>query len=396
MHPIIVEKPYQFVPPYHGVGWARFLQLFARRRLRREFGIENLECRGLDKLRASLAAGKGVMLTPNHCRPCDPLVVSELCRQAGATPFVMASWHIFMQGKLQAFLLRRAGVFSIYREGMDRQALQAGIDILQQAKRPLVIFPEGHISRTNDRLAVLMEGPSFIARSAAKRRAEATPVGEVVIHPIAIRYFFRGDVERSLHAVLDDIERRLSWNPKRRLDLYERIVKVGEALLCLKELEYFGQPQTGPFGERTERLIDHILGPLEQEWLKGQREKTVVLRVKKLRIAVLPDMVNGQITEEERDRRWKQLADMYLAQQIGHYPPEYIKSKPTPERLLETVERFEEDLTDVCRVHAPMSAVAQVGDAIAVSAARDRGATEDPIMAAIETNLRAMLEELRT
>jgi hypothetical protein len=59
--------------------------------------------------------------------------------------------------------------------------------------------------------------------------------------------------------------------------------------------------------------------------------------------------------------------------------------------LLETVERFEEDLTDVCRVHAPMSATVQIGEAILVSPARDRGAPEDPLMAAVETSLRSML-----
>jgi hypothetical protein len=277
---------------------------------------------------------------------------------------------------------------------MDRQALQAAVLILQQARRPLIVFPEGVITRTNDRLVALMEGTSFIARSAAKRRAEAQPAGQVVIHPVAIRYFFHGDLERALHAVLDDIERRLSWQPQRTLGLYERIYRVGETLLCLKELEYLGQPQSGPVFDRVERLIDHVLVPLEAEWLDGHREKTVVARVKKLRTAILPDIVQGHITDQERERRWRQLADMYLVQQMSHYPPEYIKSSQTPERMLETVERFEEDLTDVCRVHAPLAATVQVGEAIPVPPARDRGAQEDPIMAAIEASLRSMLEEL--
>jgi hypothetical protein len=193
---------------------------------------------------------------------------------------------------------------------------------------------------------------------------------------------------------LDDIERRLSWQPRRTLGLYERIYRVGETLLCLKELEYLGQPQPGPVFERVERLIDHVLVPLEQEWLDGHREKTVVARVKRLRTAILPDMVQGQITDQERERRWRQLADMYLVQQMSHYPPEYIKSNKTPERILETVERFEEDLTDVCRMHAPMTATVQVGEAITVNPVRDRGAPEDPLMVAVEASLRSMLEEL--
>ena len=183
MHPVVVDKPYAFVPPYLGTWWPRFLQLFLRRNLRRNHGIVAVRCQGLERLQESLSAGHGIMLTPNHCRPCDPHVVGEMCRQAGTAPLVMASWHLFLQGRWRAFLLRRAGAFSIYREGMDRQALQAAVQILQQGGRPLVIFPEGVITRTNDRLSALMEGTSFIARSAAKRRAETSPAGQVVIHP---------------------------------------------------------------------------------------------------------------------------------------------------------------------------------------------------------------------
>ena len=130
MHPVVVDKPYAFVPPHLGTWWPRFLQLFLRRGLRWEFGVVDIKCRGLERLRESLSAGHGVLLTPNHCRPCDPGVVCELCRQAGTTPLIMASWHLFMQGRLKAFLLRRVGAFSVYREGLDRQALQARVSAI--------------------------------------------------------------------------------------------------------------------------------------------------------------------------------------------------------------------------------------------------------------------------
>lgn len=396
MHPVVVDKPYSFVPPYRGTYWPRFLQLLIRRKLRKQHGVVDVRCHNLDRLRQSLSAGHGILLTPNHCRPCDPLVVGELCRQAGTSPFILASWHLFLQGRWRAFLLRRVGAFSIYREGMDRQALQASIQILQEAQRPLVVFPEGVITRTNDRLVALMEGTSFIARTAAKRRAETPTPGQVVIHPVAIRYFFQGDIQASVQAVLDDLERRLTWQPQLAMGLYDRIYKVGEALLCLKEMEYLGQPQTGPVFQRLERLIDQVLVPMEQEWLNGHREASVVARVKKLRAAILPDMIQGSLTDQERERRWRQLADMYLIQQMSHYPPDYIRSNPTPERMLETVERFEEDLTDACRLHPPIVATVQVGDAIPVSITRERGAPDDPLMAAVETSLRSMLAELAT
>jgi 1-acyl-sn-glycerol-3-phosphate acyltransferase len=390
MQNIVIDKPYQFVAPYRGRWWPWLLQRLSRRRIRREFGIVSVECRGTDLLLASRTAGHSILLAPNHCRPSDPEVVQEMSRQVGMLPFTMASWHLFMQNRLQTFLLRRAGAFSIYREGMDRAALNMAIDILDEGSRPLLIFPEGVVSRTNDRLNPLLEGTAFIARAAAKKRAKATPPRSVVVHPVALRYRYDGDVRQTVEPVLTEIERRLSWRPQKELALEQRIAKLGQSLLALKEIEFLGQPQSGAIGERLGRLIDALLVPLEKEWLKGEREAHVVARVKKLRSAVLPDMVQGELPETERQRRWTQLADMYLAQQLSCYPPDYVAANPTPERLLETVERFEEDLTDHCRAHSPLRVTVTVGQAIVVNPARERGG-EDPLLVEIERQLAQML-----
>lgn len=392
MHPVVFDKPYTFVPPYRGRLWPWILQRMARRRLAKDYGVESFEYSGLEHLRESLAAGHGIIIAPNHCRPADPMVISEMCRQVGVAPYTMASWHLFMASRLQSFILRRVGAFSVYREGMDRQALQAAVDIIDEGQRPLVLFPEGVITRTNDRILAMMDGLSFIGRTAAKKRAQRQQ--QVVVHPVALRYRFHGDVNESLNSALDDIENRLSWRPKRDGSLVERIYRVGKALLWLKEIEYFGSPQTGEIGERVQRLIDGILLPMEEEWLGGPtgvKERTVVGRVKQLRIAILREMIDGDLSDAERTRRWDQLADMYLAQQLGHYPPDYIRSSPTAERMLETVEKFEEDLTDHCRVYRPMSVTVQVGEPIVVATKRVRGQGEDPLMSQLESEMHRML-----
>jgi 1-acyl-sn-glycerol-3-phosphate acyltransferase len=302
----------------------------------------------------------------------------------------MASWHLFMQSWLQTFVLRRVGGFSIYREGMDRTALNTAIEILATAERPLVIFPEGVVTRTNDRLYPMLEGTSFIARGAARKRAAATPAGQVVVHPVATRYRYQGDVPATIEPVLVDIEHRLAWRPQKHLGIEPRIARVGQALLTLKEVECLGQAQTGTIPERLQRLIDAVLVPLEKEWLRGERSGHVVERVKRLRAAVVPDLAKGALAEEERQRRWRQLADMYLAEQLSSYPPNYVAEGATPERLLETVERYEEDLTDKARPHYPLHANVTVGDAIVVSPARERGG-EDPVLVELERQLKLML-----
>jgi hypothetical protein len=138
-------------------------------------------------------------------------------------------------------------------------------------------------------------------------------------------------------------------------------------------------------------LIDRLLVPLETEWVKGRREKEIVGRVKLLRTAIVAEMVNGGLSEPELQRRWRHLADMYLAQQLSLYPPDYLAANPTPERMLETIERFQEDMTDKAAVHTPMRAVVEVGEAIEVSAERARGSEGDPLMVAIREQLEAML-----
>lgn len=391
MHRIIIDKPYQFVPPLDSWFWPTALDLAMPRILKRQYGMMNVEVLGVEHLRKSVQEGHGILLAPNHSRPCDPMVLSPLGQAVGRHFYIMASWHLFMQNRVQTFLLRRAGVFSIYREGMDKAALNAAIEILVAARRPLVIFPEGVISRTNDHLNPLMEGTSFIARNAARKRAKASPQAKVVIHPVAINYFFRGDVHAAIHPVLESIETRLSWRPTKGKHVVERIYRIGDALLSLKEMDYLGAPKSGELHPRLRALIEHLLAPLEQEYRQGQNESSVVTRVKRLRQAILPEMTTDTMPEAERDRRWRQLADLYLAQQLDFYPPDYIRSRPTPERILETVERFEEDLTDTARIHRPMHAVVQVGEAIEVSPDRERGAA-DPVMTKLEEQLKAMLE----
>lgn len=388
---VIIAKPYRFIPPQRGTFWWRCFRPILPAYLRRSHGIVGVECRHAERLRASVAAGHGIMLAPNHCRPCDPMVLGPLSYEIGRPLYVVASWHVFNQHWLQTFLLPRLGVFSIYREGTDREALKTAMQVTAEAERPLVIFPEGVISRHNDKLNHLMEGTALMARGAAKQRAAANPPGKVVVHPVALRYYFNGDIAAAVPAVLRDIEHRLTWRPQEDLPLKERIAKIGGALLALKEVEYFGAAQAGTIAERLAGLIDRLLVPLENEWVKGRREREIVGRVKLLRIAIVPEMSSGTLSETELQRRWRHLADMYLAQQLSCYPPDYLAEDPTPERILETIERFEEDITDKARVHRPMRALVEVGEAIEVAPERARGAEGDPLMTSIRQQLETML-----
>ena len=395
MQRVVIDEPYQFVPPVYSEWWPTALRFILRPYLRKSFGIQSVECRHLERLKASLAAGNSIMLAPNHCRMSDPMVLGVLGMEADCHLFAMASWHVFKQSRFQTFMTRRMGAFSILREGHDRQAIETAINIMLSKRRPLIVFPEGAITRHNDLIEEMMDGPSFIARQVAKRLKKEGKPGGVVIHPVATRYAFQGDVVATLGPDLDALEMGLSWQPQRHLSIVDRIGRIGQALLSLKEIEYAGAPRDGNLYERAEKLVEDILSKLEAEWQVKETTGNAMVRVKRVRSVILPDMMAGRVTPEERERRWRDLAALYYAQNISHYPRDYIlREKNLPERVVETLERLQEDFTDTMRVHGPFHAVIQVGEAIPVGTERVRDELGDPVMAEVRRQLQTMINEL--
>jgi hypothetical protein len=167
-------------------------------------------------------------------------------------------------------------------------------------------------------------------------------------------------------------------------------------MLALKEIEYLGSAQLGTIVERQQRLVDHLLQPLEMEWLGKRMDETLIPRIKALRMKIVPELTTGELSEQERERRWTQLSQIYLAQQIASYPPDYLTSPTTDTRILETVERLEEDITDRAGIHGPLEVIIEVDEAISVPTDRTPRGEEDPIMKQLRERLQSMLDRLAT
>jgi 1-acyl-sn-glycerol-3-phosphate acyltransferase len=395
MQRVVIDEPYKFVPPVYSEWWPTALRFILRRNLRKMYGVSSVECRHVERLKDSLAAGHSILLTPNHSHLADPMALGVLGMEAGCHLFAMASWHVFKQSAFQTFMTRRMGAFSVLREGNDRQAIETAIDILISRRRPLIVFPEGVMTRHNDFVEEMMEGPSFIARQVAKRLKKENKPGGIVIHPVATRYAFNGDLAAAITPDLEAVEKALSWQPQRHLSMVERITKIGQAFLSLKEIDYLGAPSNGNIYERAERLVEEVLTRLEAQWHITDSSGNTMVRVKRLRTAILPDLIEGKISPTERERCWRDLAAAYYVQQISHYPRDYIlREKNLPERVIETVERLQEDFTDAYTVHRPVHAVIQVGEAIPVGTQRVRDELGDPIMAEVRRQLQSMINAL--
>lgn len=396
MQDLIIEKPYRFVPPIKCkfMLWLTCKFNLFHFWLRRAEGIYEFEVVNAEKISDSIRAQHGIVLAGNHCRNADPMAIGEVAKAADCFIYSMASWHLFNQDWFMRWAIPQLGGFSINREGVDRTALEFAINVLATAERPLVIFPEGSVSRSNDYLHPFLGGTGFIARSAARRRKKQDVNLKVVIHPIAFRYQFIGDFEEATEHSLTLLESHLEVPVKTDLPLLERIHYVASGLLAKRERSYLGHVQEGEYYDRIRKLAQNILETQEQKWKGEVQEGGFVARAKALRPLMVPDLANGLLGDEEAKERRQDLFDINTVQQLSYYPVNYIAPSDghlPRERILEMLERLEEDLLDKVTIPRRYKLVLDVLDAIEVPAEKAPRNEDDPLMKEVASALQVSL-----
>lgn len=395
---VIFSKPYEFVPPDYGNIWPFFIQRLrlVDRYLKKKEGIVNCECRGLNNFRASIDGGDGILLAPNHCRYGDPLVLGWPARILDIHVFAMASWHLFNQGRLDAFAIQKCGAFSIHREGTDRKSLETAINILADAARPLVVFPEGTTSRMNDYLMPLLEGVTFVARAAARRRAKKSG-GRVVVLPVAIKYLCETEMEPWANEQLNKMESRIGWHPRSDQSILDRTIRVSEALVSLKEIEHLGQTQPGDLAARRDALIRQLLSETEKRLgIEVTCETPHGERIRQIRTEAVARFFDNDTADSEKAnvRRDVRAADVAL-QLLLTYPERYLRPESvTDTRIVETIQRMQESFGGKADVSIPLKVVIEFDEAIEVPAAKAPRHQEDPVLVTLAERLTEMLERL--
>ena len=390
MIPIILEEPYQFIPPDHGNSWPWCFKRILPGYLRWAWGVHQVEFSGLEHIRKSLQDGHSIILAPNHSRLSDPFVVGMLAWHVPRYFYMMASWHLFKQNALTCFLMRRMGAYSIYREAPDKAAIHETVKNLVDGKRLTVLFPEGVLSRTNDQVFPLREGLGFIARIAARKCAEVHH--KVVVHPMGIRYHFMGNALSSGTAVLKRLEARFGQQSLDDLPLHSRYAHLAWRALEERELRIADSVGQGTLQERLQSLQTQLLSPLEQKWLNTVFTDDTASRVKRLRLSIVPALTGKQLSPQARAERWKDLEFIYLAQQLTRYRQGDCDPSQ-PERLLESIERLEEDLTDKATIHRPWKAKVGIGAAMPVSVEKSAEG-EVSFSGELQRRMQSLLDEL--
>lgn len=360
--------PYEFVPPRMGLRVPSILQRILPWYMNRKYGIEHWEVRGASRLRKSVDAGKGIILTPNHSRDSDSLGIGFAGIPSHVHPHFMAGWHVILENGLQKFVIPRAGGFSILREGSDRKAIRVATDLVTHDSRPLIVFPEGHVTRMNDRLADLQDGVALIARQAARRRKSKANPGTTV-HPVAIKYRFEGNFGHAIRPKLARLERELDLSGTIPSGDVPRLERIREAIIGKTE-------------------IDDLLLPLEKKWRHPNSGSTYD-RVRRLRTSILSHALKSKKSQGDLCR---DLKTGTKALQLASLQPEYLAEAPSVERYMETLDNLTEDVFGEINTDRPWRMVLEIGEPIEVSPEHKN--LGKAIHSALKTQLAALTAEL--
>ncbi len=329
-----------------------------------------------DRLRALVKGPDSVIVTPNHAHLLDVLSILELSRQTQVNFVAIGAIELFERrafGKtvtLSGSLLQRLGIFSVNRGAKDKSlSLNTAKQVVQAGEYPFMIFPEGHVSWTNQEITPLKHGAAHTAISVVRNGKN------VQVVPLAFFYDNQGDLPRRILEHMDALERLITPRLEARgisvppltpdMSAVDRIHRLLGLMVSERELQYglAVQPHGDPY-VRLESLKQQVLERLERQYLGTVRSGTTEIRARRLigavsgqrrdarnALAATPktgwpkrqDKAQKQAYETQNARWAKDIDTLGQLMQLSMYPADYLDGGD-PNRMIETLFKVDRDL----------------------------------------------------
>lgn len=319
------------------------------------------------RIRETWRDNKRLIFVSNHPTHSDPQVLTEVQRRLGVDGSFMAAYDVFLRGRLQAFFMQRLGNFSVDREGSDRKAMSAAIQIVREGQRALNIFPEGNVFLTNDRLMPLLDGTAFIALKAQA----ALDGSEVLIVPVSMKFTHLTRPRKPLRKRLIDLAEHSGhrFPEGSEVDPVAAVLGLGRhiigAYLRTHGDRHALEPAEAGLYETLEAfaasLVDDLESALEIKALPGMKllDRIGKVRSRLHQLRTDPALPQDSALDGMADRA-------LLALRVHGYTSPYLTARPTVDRYDETVERIAEDYHSramprtgprraMVRIHPPLS-----------------------------------------
>ena len=394
------QKPYQYKPPKYSPLLAPFLMKVSEALfLRRKFRMRRITEEGLGSVSQLAEEGHTLLVAPNHADHADPHVLVFLGRQQRLTFHFMAAREGFEVSPMRAFALQRCGAFSVDREGADIAAIKTALEILRKARYPLVVFPEGEIYHHQERLDPLNEGAGTILLRAANNLPEGK---SAYLVPAALLYTYDETVESSFSDRMSALEERITWKPREEMEVVDRIYRLGDGLLAIKEIEFLGEAQSGSLVDRLSALRIKLVVAVEKKHLGKEGKGSIPERVRAFRGRIRKQLTGSEamISESEKVRLYDDLDTLFVAVQLYSYPGQYLRENYSVDRIAETILKLEEDLLGEADYPAPRDVHVKFGEPIEVKAflkghsLNTRNAV-GPLTTLLSEKIQNMLQDMR-
>jgi len=344
------DLPYSYYPPKPQRAWIRLLLQYNRflylpgKVLR----INSVSLINEEQLRGCITRGRlHILFLCNHPTHGDAQIMLEMQRQVGISSMFMAAYDLFeRRSKLDVWVMKVMGVFSVDREILDSKAIQQGVKTMVDGEYALSVFPEGEVYQQNDRVVPFQEGAIYMALTAQKKLAKLHPGHSIYIVPVSIKVSHDHDQRPAISALLAELAAGVGTILDREKEPVAELERIASALV-LREAKKAGldlaPAGTDGLDAQLKAAAGLIIAALEKSMdFTPENSGDLMSRLLHIRrrihqIRTDPDKAAGF----PEAGKWADQA--MLALRILSYNPNYLRDKPSIDRFGECVEKLFED-----------------------------------------------------
>jgi 1-acyl-sn-glycerol-3-phosphate acyltransferase len=354
--------------------------------------------------------GQRVVLTPSHSGGLEPFILFHLSKLLGEQFNYLAAKEIFEFRRPAGWLFQRLGAYSIIRGTPDRSSFRMTRRLLAEGKHWLVMFPEGHTCWQNDTVVPFQQGVAQMAFWACEDLAKRGDLPPLYLVPMAIKYIYLQDMRREIDRSLRRLECGLLATSKPQpLNLYERLRRVGEAVVSANEKEYNVRPRKGAsLDERIQDVKEQIVSRVSAALGVSLRSEQPLLgRIRHL-LNTIDQIICGE--PEGRDyesqlhqRRQQEVRMLYrdLGQvlRFAALRDGYVRETLSAERFLDVLGLLEREVFTRKRIRGLRKAIVKLGEPLNLKdyfrsyQADKRGALHE-VTTTLESTVQRQLAEL--
>ncbi len=377
--------------------------------LRWKEGIVGVEYLPDELRRIKNLAPERIVLTPNHPTHAEPLVLFHLSKTIRFPFAYISNREAFDRcGGLFGWLLQRIGVYSVIRGMPDRDSFRMTRKLLVDGPNKLVVFPEGEDYSQNDTLLPFQSGLFQLLFYACD---DMTFNHALYVQPVAVKYHYVDAARREIDKSMTRLERALQLRGEPPPDTYDRLRRIGESVVTTAETMYGLEhgtlddmnPRIDAIKEAMIVRVADAVG-LDRSSLGRtlpDRMRTLINTVHSVtKVQAEPESIyQVRLLLQERDRIRPLLHDLNRLSNWIAVKDEYVRVKPTTERMMDTLSRLEIEVLGKVRIGAKKRCFVRFADPFdlrdyAESYANDRRSAVRDVTMRTEQAVQALLDEM--